>query len=259
MLIDTHAHLDDARYDGDREAVIARAREAGIEALVTIGCDLATSRAAVGLADKYPFIYATVGVHPHEVKRIGDSWYEELRQLATHPKVVGYGEIGLDYHYDYSPREVQRERFREQIGLARELRLPVVIHTREAQEDTVAILREEMAGEVGGVFHCFAGDAWLAKDALDLGFFLSFSGVLTFQNATMLREIVRTVPMDRLLVETDCPYLTPVPYRGKRNEPAHVRLVAEKLAEVKGTADPVSLEDIAQATTANAWRLFKIK
>ncbi|OLD41273.1 MAG: TatD family deoxyribonuclease [Nitrospirae bacterium] len=254
MLIDTHAHLDDARFDGDRDAMIARAREAGVEHFVTIGCDLTTSRAAVELADRYPFIYATVGVHPHEAKQIGDSWYDDLRRLAQHKKVVAYGEIGLDYHYNHSPPKLQRERFREQITLARELRLPIVVHTREAQDDTIAILKEENAADVGGVFHCFSGDARLAKNALDLGFLLSFSGVITFQNATMLRDIVKTVPMDRILVETDSPYLTPAPHRGKRNEPAHVRLVAEKIAAIQG----MTADQIAELTSQNARRVFKI-
>ncbi|MGH8760813.1 MAG: TatD family hydrolase, partial [Burkholderiales bacterium] len=151
MLIDTHTHLDDARYDGDREAMITRARAAGVDTFITIGCDLATSRAAVALAERYPFVYASIGVHPHEVRHIGDDWYDELRRLARHPKVVAYGEIGLDYHYNHSPPKLQRERFREQILLARELKLPVVIHTREAQEDTITILKEENAGESGGV------------------------------------------------------------------------------------------------------------
>jgi TatD DNase family protein len=254
LLIDTHAHLDDARFDSDRDAMIARAREAGVEHFVTIGCDLTTSRAAVELADRYPFIYATVGVHPHEAKQIGDSWYDDLRRLAEHKKVVAYGEIGLDYHYNHSPPKLQRERFREQITLARDLRLPIVVHTREAQEDTIAILKEENAADVGGVFHCFSGDARLAKNALDLGFLLSFSGVITFQNATMLRDIVKTVPMDRILVETDSPYLTPAPHRGKRNEPAHVRLVAEKIAAIQG----MTADQIAELTSQNARRVFKI-
>ncbi len=258
MLIDSHAHLDDARYDGDRDAVIARAREAGVEIFITIGCDLATSRSAVALAERYPFVYATVGVHPHEVKHIGDDWYEELRRLAQHSKVVGYGEIGLDYHYNYSPPKLQRERFREQVGIAKDLGLPLSIHSREAQEDTIAILREEKAGTVGGVFHCFTGDAWLAKDALDLGFYLSFSGVLTFQNASMLRDIAKTVPMDRLLVETDCPYLTPAPHRGKRNEPSFVTLVAEKLAEVRAESEALDVEQVGRITADNTRRLFKI-
>ncbi len=255
MLIDSHAHLDDLRYDTDRANVLQRAQTAGIEAIVTIGCDLATSQAAVALAHAHPNIFATIGVHPHEAKEIGEGWYESFRSLAQHPKIVAYGEIGLDYHYDHSPREIQRQRFREQIHLARELALPLVIHTREAQEDTVTILREEGAGDIGGVFHCFSGDAWLAKDALDLGFYLSFSGVLTFKNATMLRDIAKTVPLDRLMVETDCPYLAPVPYRGKRNEPAYVQYVAETLAEIRGNG---SVESIARSTVENTKRVFKI-
>ncbi len=255
MLIDSHVHLDDLRYDTDRETVLQRAEAAGVEAMITIGCDLATSQAAAALAGAHPQVFATIGVHPHEAKEIKDGWYEAFRSLARQPKVVAYGEIGLDYHYDHSPREVQRERFREQIHLARELNLPLIIHTREAQDDTVTILREEGAGEAGGVFHCFSGDAWLAKDALDMGFYLSFSGVLTFKNATMLRDIAKTVPLDRLMVETDCPYLAPVPYRGKRNEPAYVQYVAETLAEVRGNG---SFESLARATVDNTKRLFRI-
>ncbi len=259
MLIDTHTHLDDARYEEDREAMIARARAADVDTLVTIGCDLSTSRAAVTLADRYPFVYATVGVHPHEVRQIGDDWYDELRRLAAHPKVIGYGEIGLDYHYNHSPPRQQRDRFREQILLAKDLRLPIVLHTREAQDDTIRILKEERASETGGVFHCFAGDAWLVKEALDLGFYVSFSGIVTFPKAVALREVARTVPLDRLLIETDCPYLSPVPYRGKRNEPAYVRMVAETLATVRGTGqDAEGWERLAAATSDNARRLFKI-
>src|SRR4029078_8844902 len=230
MLIDTHADRDDPRYDADRDTTIERARQAGVGAFVTIGCDLATSRSAVTLADHHPDIYASIGVHPHEVKHISDGWYDELRRLAQNQKVVAYGEIGLDYHYNHSTPKEQRERFREQVQLARELRLPVIIHRREAQEDTISILKEEKAAEVGGVFHCFSGDAWLAKDALDLGFYLSFSGILTFQNASMLRDIAKQTPLDRVLIETDCPYLTPLPHRGRSNEPAYVSFVAQKLS-----------------------------
>jgi len=258
MLIDTHVHLDDPRFDADRDATVARAREAGVGTFITIGCDLATSRAAVGLAGRYESVYASIGVHPHEVKHIGDGWYDEFRRLAEDPKVVAYGEIGLDYHYNHSSPQQQRDRFREQVRLARELHLPVIIHTREAQEDTVAILREERASEIGGVFHCFSGDAWLAKDALELGFYLSFSGILTFNNASMLRDIAKQTPLDRLLVETDCPYLTPVPHRGKRNEPAYVSLVARQLATLHAEQAGLTLEDIGRITTENAKRLFKI-
>jgi TatD DNase family protein len=253
MLIDTHTHLDDARYNDDRDAMIARARQAGVEAFVTIGCDLATSRAAVALSNQHDFVYASIGVHPHEVKHISDGWYDEFRRLVSNKKVVAYGEIGLDYHYNHSSPKEQRERFREQIQLARELNLPIVIHTREAQDDTITILKEEKASAVGGVFHCFSGDAWLAKDALDLGFYLSFSGILTFQNATMLREIAKNTPLDRVLIETDCPYLTPVPHRGKRNEPAYVTHVAHQLAALH---PDLSLEEITRRTTENAKRLF---
>ena len=255
MLIDTHTHLDDTRFDGDRDTMIDRARQAGIEAFVTIGCDLATSRSAVALADQHPDVFASIGVHPHEVQYVDDAWYSEFRRLAQHRKVVAYGEIGLDYHYNHSSPQSQRQRFREQIQLARELRLPLIIHTREAQEDTITILKEEKAAEIGGVFHCFSGDAWLAKDALDLGFYLSFSGILTFQNAAMLRDIAKQAPLDRVLVETDCPYLTPVPHRGKRNEPAFVRHVAKQLAAIH---PDLSYEDIEYTTSANAKRLFKI-
>ncbi|MBD0315981.1 MAG: TatD family hydrolase [Nitrospiraceae bacterium] len=258
MLIDTHTHLDDARFHDDRDATVARARETGVERFITIGCDLETSRSAVALADQYPSIYASIGVHPHEVKHIADSWYDEFRSLAKHKKVVAYGEIGLDYHYNYSPPNEQRERFREQVRLARELRLPVIIHTREAQEDTIAILTEERAEDISGVFHCFSGDARLAQEALALGFYVSFSGIVTFQNATGLREIARTVPLDRLLIETDCPYLAPVPHRGKRNEPAFVAHVARLLASLRTDEPDMTVERMAQITSANAKRLFKI-
>jgi len=255
MLIDTHTHLDDARYNDDREAVIIRAREAGVEAFVTIGCDLATSQAAVALADRFPFVYASIGVHPHEVKHVRDGWYDEFRRLANNKNVVAYGEIGLDYHYNHSSPKEQRDRFREQIQVARELALPVIIHTRDAQQDTVTILKEERASEIGGVFHCFSGDNRLAKEALDLGFYLSFSGILTFQNAAPLREIAQNTPLDRVLIETDCPYLTPVPYRGTRNEPVHVSHVAKQLAALH---PELSLDEVQRTTTLNAKRLFKI-
>jgi TatD DNase family protein len=258
MLIDTHTHLDDPRYNDDREAMIARAREAGVEAFITIGCDRSTSQAAVALAERHSFVYASIGVHPHEVKHISDGWYYDFRRLAQNKNVVAYGEIGLDYHYNHSSPKEQRERFREQLQLARELKLPVIIHTREAQEDTINIMKEEKASDVGGVFHCFSGDAWLAKDALDLGFYLSFSGILTFQNATMLREIAKNTPLDRVLIETDCPYLTPVPYRGKRNEPAYVTFVARQLAEIHADRPDLSIDQIGRITSENAKRLFKI-
>ncbi|MGP0595213.1 TatD family hydrolase [Nitrospira sp. T9] len=258
MLIDTHVHLDDPRYDPDRDAIFQRAQEAGVEKFVTIGCDLATSHAAVQLAKSQPNVYATIGVHPHEVKRIEPNWYAEFRQLAQQPKVVAFGEIGLDYHYDHSPRETQRQRFREQIELAQSLTLPLVIHTREAQEDTMAIMQEAHAEKVGGVFHCFSEDLAFAKRALDLGFHLSFSGIITFRNASQLHEVIRTVPDDRLLIETDAPYLTPVPFRGKRNESSYVTYVAEQIAKIKYGDSDTGLARVAELTTNNACQLFKI-
>ncbi len=258
MFIDTHVHLDDPRYDKDREEVFQRAEDSGVHAFVTIGCDLSTSTAAVNLAEKKDNVYCTVGVHPHEVKRIESHWYKELSQLGSQPKVVAFGEIGLDYHYDHSPREIQRQRFREQIQLAHTLGLPLVIHTREAQRDTLTILREESADKLGGVIHCFSEDSELAQGALDLGFYLSFSGIITFRNATPLREIIHTIPEDRLLIETDGPYLTPVPFRGKRNESSYVKFVAQQIAEIKYGDSQHALEKIAQLTTENAQRLFKI-
>lgn len=258
MLIDTHVHLDDPRYDPDREAMFQRAAEAGVTTFITIGCDLTTSQSAVRLAETRTNVFATVGVHPHEAKEIQEDWYSQLRTLAGHPKVVAFGEIGLDFHYDHSPRDVQSHRFREQIQLAKALGLPLVIHTREAREETIRILKEEQAEEVGGVFHCFSEDAWLAKEALDLGFYLSFSGIITFRNAQPLRDILRTVPDDRLLIETDAPYLTPVPFRGTRNESAHVKLVAEHIASLKYGDSPTGLAQVAHLTSDNAKRLFTI-
>jgi TatD DNase family protein len=222
---------------------------------VTIGCDLSTSERAVSLAQQYPFISSSIGVHPHEVKDITPATYDRLRTLAKQPKVVAYGEIGLDYYYNYSPPPIQRQRFREQIALARELRLPIIVHTREAKEDTLSILREEKADELGGVFHCFTGDAEMAKAALDLGFFLSFSGIVTFPKAVELQKVVQDTPLDRMLIETDSPYLAPHPHRGKRNEPAYVQHVARKIAELKPS---LTTEEVADVTCENAKRLFKM-
>ncbi len=254
MLIDTHAHIHDPRFDSDRDAVIERARNAGVEVMVTVGTDLGNSRAAVALAEQHSFIYATVGVHPHEVKGLTAEALAELRVLGDHPRVVAYGEIGLDYYYDHSPRDIQRERFKDQLSIARALDLPVVIHTRDAQEDTLAILKEEWKDRPG-VFHCFTGDPAYATQALHLGFMVSFSGIVTFPKATELREAVRVVPLDRLLIETDCPYLAPIPHRGKRNEPSYLPAIAETVAAERSST---SLDDIARASSDNAKQLFGI-
>ncbi len=261
MFIDSHAHLDVPHYDRDRAEVINRAREAGVEMMLEIcGSDVSKGSLDVGLklAEDYQFIYAAVGLHPHEANLYGEALEPKLIAMSRHEKVIGWGEIGLDYHYDHSPRDVQRQVFRRQLDLARERRLPVIIHTREAEADTIQILREDWAdvggGEFGGIIHCFTGTQTLAGAAIEMGFHISFSGVVTFKAAEDLRDVARSVPLDKLLVETDCPYLAPVPYRGKRNEPAFVRETAAKLAELKG----VSVEEIARATTDNFKRLFNL-
>jgi TatD DNase family protein len=250
-LVDSHCHLDDPKFDEDREQVIERARAAGVERMMGIGTgngppDL---EVAVRQADRYPFVYATIGVHPHDASKATSESFSRLRELSAHHKVLAVGEIGLDYHYDFSPRDVQRSVFEQQLAIAAEAKLPVVIHTREAWEDTLAILRTQWHG--GGIMHCFTGDEQQAREALDLGFHLSFGGVLTFPKAENVRQAARITPDDRLLVETDCPYLAPVPHRGKRNEPAFVVESARRLAEVRGR----TVEEIAELTTSNFERL----
>lgn len=259
-LIDTHAHLDFRQFDDDRDAVLARAWQAGVTAIVTIGIDLKTSRAAVALAEADERIYATVGFHPHDAKRADDAALAELRDLARHPRVVAIGEIGLDFYRDRSPRDVQRRVFRQQLHIAAELDKPVVVHDREAHAETLDILRQWIAAsrpepaEYQGVLHCFSGDLALAQAVIELGFFIGVDGPVTYRNAHQLPAIVRALPLDRLLIETDAPFLTPHPHRGQRNEPAYVRLVAEKIADLKN----LSPKEVAQATTANAQTLFRL-
>lgn len=252
MLIDSHCHLDDKQFDPDRDAVIQRALEAGVERMMAIGTgdgppDL---EAALRLARRHDFIYATVGVHPHDAAKATPETFAALEALAADTKVLAIGEIGLDYHYDFSPRGVQRNVFIEQLKLAGRAGKPIVIHTREAWDDTLLVLREHWSG--GGIIHCFSGGPGEARQALDLGFHLSFGGVLTFPKADALREAARLGPEDRLLVETDAPYLAPVPKRGKRNEPAFMLETARRLAEVRGVAP----ERIAEVTTENFARLM---
>jgi TatD DNase family protein len=251
-LVDSHCHLDDSKFDADREQVIERALAAGVERMMAIGTgdgppDLHT---AIRLAERYPFVFATIGVHPHDASKATPETFAELRELSTHPKVLAVGEIGLDYHYDFSPREVQRAVFEQQLEIAAESGKPIVIHTREAWEDTLATLRERWHG--AGIMHCFTGDEQQAREALDLGFHLSFGGVLTFPKAEAVRQAARITPEDRLLVETDCPYLAPVPHRGKRNEPAFMVETVRRLAEVRG----LTPEAIADVTVRNFERLF---
>jgi TatD DNase family protein len=254
-LVDSHCHLDDSQFNDDREQVIERALAAGVETMMAIGTgdgppDLET---AIRQADRHSFVYATIGVHPHDASKATAESFAKLRDLAAHPKVLAIGEIGLDYHYDFSPRDVQRSVFEKQLELAAASDKPIVIHTREAWDDTLEILRRHWrhGTERGGIMHCFTGDAAQAQEALDLGFHLSYGGVLTFPKAEAVRQAARITPEDRLLVETDCPYLAPVPHRGKRNEPAFVVETARRLAEVRG----VSPEAMARITTDNFQRL----
>jgi TatD DNase family protein len=260
-LIDTHAHLDSPKFDADRAAVLERAKAAGIAALISVGANLTSSRRAVELAEAHDEIYATVGIHPHDAKTMDGEALAILRELAERPKVVAIGEIGLDFYRDLSPRDMQRRAFQAQLGWAARLGKPVVIHDRDAHGEILEILTgwAQRLGSVPlegrlGVLHTFSGDLAMAERAIDLGFYISISGPVTYKNARQLPEIVRALPLDRLLVETDCPYLAPQPYRGKRNEPAHVQWVAKRIAELKN----LSVEDVATATTANAKHLFDL-
>ena len=251
-LIDSHAHLDDAQYDDDRAEMLARARAAGVVQVVNVGYDLPSSGRALALAAEYDFIFAAVGVHPHEVRELPPDYLERLREMCRRPGVVALGEIGLDYYRDLSPREVQRKVFREQLALARELDLPVIIHDRDAHGDVLDILRKDGVGPAGGVMHCFAGSLEMAAACMEMGFYISFAGPVTYPNARRPKEVAAAVPLERLLVETDAPYLAPQVHRGKRNEPAYVRHVAEQIAALRG----IAVEELARATTANARRLF---
>lgn len=256
MLIDTHCHLDPHYLPEGPDEVLARARAAGVGAFVCVGVgsDLAPARAAIDLASRRDDVFAAIGFHPHDATSLDDGAYEELAKLARHPRVVAVGEMGLDFHYDHSPREVQKQAFRRQIALAREIGKPIVVHTREAAEDTLEILGEEGAREVGGIIHCFSEDWPFAERALDLGFDISFSGIVTFKNARAIQEAARLAPLDRILVETDSPYLAPVPMRGKRCEPAYVAYTARYIAGLRG----MSFDDLAAATTENAKRRLGI-
>ena len=256
FLIDTHCHLDSAKFEGEVDAIVQRAVAAGVERLVTIGCarGLDNVDSALEVARTYPdTCRATVGVHPHDASALDSEVVERLEALATDPLVVAVGETGLDFYYDHSPRDVQREAFRRQVALARTARKPLIIHTRDAAEDTLTILDEEDARDVGGIIHCFSEDASFAKRALDLGFVSSFSGLVTFQKkAEAIRDAAAKQPGDALLVETDAPYLAPVPHRGQRNEPSFVTHTAREVARLRGVEE----ERLREETTANAFRLF---
>ncbi|GAB6179079.1 TatD family hydrolase [Desulfotomaculum defluvii] len=251
MLIDSHAHLDNERFNEDQTQVIARCEEK-LTAVINVGYDLVSSGRSVKLADSYPFIYAAVGIHPHDAKEAPEKYLEQLRKMAEHPKVVAIGEIGLDYYYDLSPRDIQKKVFREQLQLAKELNKPFIIHDRDAHGDIMQILREEAPYPAGGVMHCFSASWEIAQECMKLGLYISLAGPVTFANAGKLKDIAEIVPLDRLLVETDCPYLTPVPHRGKRNEPAYVQYVVDHVARLKN----MDAQELAQRAAENTIRLF---
>jgi TatD DNase family protein len=263
MFVDSHAHLDGERFDSDREQVIARAQEAGVQAMVAIGNGDGPAHVDCGikLAEKYDFIYATLGIHPHEARLADEAAYQNMERLARHPKVIAWGEIGLDYFYDHSPRDVQKEVFTRQMELAAAAKLPIVIHCRpsdgsdNAWEDCFTLMREHWATKgLGGILHCFTGTRMQAKTALDMGFMISFAGNLTFPKAQQIRDAALEVPLDRMLIETDAPFLAPVPHRGKRNEPAFVKETARKLGELRGLTE----QEVGQRTTRNFYNFFKL-
>ena len=254
MLFDTHVHVNAEQFNEDLEDVIDRAKEAGVDNMVVVGFDRPTIIRAMELIETYDFMYAAIGWHPVDAIDMTEDDLQWIEELSNHPKVVAIGEMGLDYHWDKSPKDVQMEVFRKQIRLAKKVGLPIIIHNREATADIVNILKEEEASRVGGIMHCFSGSAETALECINMNFYISLGGPVTFKNAKKPKEVAAAVPLDRLLIETDCPYLAPHPYRGKRNEPSYVKLVAEQIAEIK----QLTFEEVSQATTENAKKLFGI-
>lgn len=254
MLFDTHVHVNAEQFNEDLEDVIERAKKAGVDNMVVVGFDRPTIIRAMELIETYDFMYAAIGWHPVDAIDMTEDDLQWIEELSNHPKVVAIGEMGLDYHWDKSPKDVQMEVFRKQIRLAKKVGLPIIIHNREATADIVNILKEEEASRVGGIMHCFSGSAETALECINMNFYISLGGPVTFKNAKKPKEVAAAVPLDRLLIETDCPYLAPHPYRGKRNEPSYVKLVAEQIAEIK----QLTIEEVSQATTENAKKLFGI-
>ncbi len=254
MIFDTHAHYDDEAFDSDREELFHQMGEAGIDFVVNIGANMASSRRTVAMCEQYPFLYGAVGVHPSDAEEINDSTLQELRQWMTKDKIVAVGEIGLDYYWPEPDRDIQKRALEAQIAMAKEGHLPIVIHSREAAKDTKDILSALHAGENGGVIHCFSYGKEMARDFLDMGFHIGIGGVVTFKNGKKLKEVVEYIPMDRILLETDCPYLAPVPYRGKRNSSLYLPYVAEEIARIKN----ISYEEVLNITMENAKNMYHI-
>ena len=255
MLIDSHAHLEMPEFRQDLTEVIQRAKASGIDYIFTVGTEKKDWNRALEITHSHPSVYAILGVHPHNAREIDEETYPTLRKLCADDKVRAYGEIGLDFYRNLSPRAVQLKRFREQIVLAKELKLPIVIHDRDAHQETLGILKSEKAEDCGGIIHCFSGDDHMAKECIEMGFYISVPGTVTFKNAGGFQEIIKGLPLESLLIETDAPFLAPVPFRGKRNEPSYVRYTAQKVAEIK----KVSLEKVAEVTTENALRVYRLK
>lgn len=254
-LVDSHAHLQDRAFAKDIQQVIDRFRESGVKQVVCVSYDIQSIQYVVKLAEKYDFIFASAGVHPHDAKNVPENYIEELSRWGNHPRVVAMGEMGLDFYRDLSPREVQKKVFTEQLRLAKRLNKPVIIHDRDAHEAVLNILRREGLGAAGGVMHCFSGSKEMARECVELGLYISLAGPVTYKNARKLKEVAESVPISRLLLETDCPYLTPEPLRGKRNEPANVKYIAEQVAKIRG----ISTGELASATSANARQLFNLQ
>ena len=254
MIFDTHAHYDDERFDEDRDALLNELHQKGISYILNASASLESLNSSIELSEKYDFIYAALGIHPHYADKVDESVLDKIRVLSKNKRVVAIGEIGLDYYYDNSPRELQRYWFERQIELAKELCLPIIIHDRDAHEDTISIIKKTNAEQVGGVFHCFSGSAQMAIDMLRCNLYIAIGGPVTFKNARKTIEVVKAIPLDKLLVETDCPYLAPEPYRGKRNNSGYLVHTIQKIAEIKG----VSEAEVAETTLMNAKKVFKL-
>ncbi|MDR2899370.1 MAG: TatD family hydrolase [Clostridiales bacterium] len=259
MYFESHAHYDDGRFDKDRHEVLMACKKAGVSYIVNAGADMDSSRAGIELSKKYDFVYAAVGVHPHDADSLDDNTFLELKDLSSVNKVVAIGEIGLDFHYDNSPRDIQRKWFLRQLELATEVKLPVIIHSREASQETFDIIKQadlDRRGQKGaGVIHCYSGSAQMALEYVKLGYFLGVGGVITFPNAKNIVEVVNEVPLESILIETDCPYLSPAPNRGKRNDSQNLKYICEKISEIK----QVSVETVCEMTMQNGLKFFDIK
>ncbi len=254
MIFDTHAHYDDDAFQEDREELLGGLRAAGIGTVVNVGASIASTKTSIALAESHPFIYAAAGVHPSESAELDEERMKWLEEMCARPKVVAVGEIGLDYHWDEPDREVQKHWFRQQIGLARKVKLPIIVHSRDAAKDTMDIIKEEKAAETGGVIHCFSYGIEVAREYLNMGFYLGIGGVLTFKNARKLKEVVAYMPLERLLLETDCPYMAPTPHRGERNSSLYLPYVVRAVSEIKGVPE----EDVIAVTEANARQMYRL-